>query len=109
MRMPSAARREGFCVMKLNFDEIGTTVVLKRILRTLLAMSPPHPKVATYGNKTLLIHRDHEHPGFWRITRFDDLGPLGHMSFPSWSEAIDDLRDYPVDFASVRDVSPSTI
>lgn len=83
---------------------------LKRCLRLILAAEAPRPILFKWGADNLLVHRDHERRGAWRITAFSGDEPVGHTSRASWGEIVDELAWYPsLDWASRRDVSTSTV
>lgn len=53
--------------------------------------------VRLYGadGKFALAQRDMSQPNVFRLTRFDDAGPIGHTQYLTLREAIiDGLRDY---------------
>jgi hypothetical protein len=94
-------------------DDAFAASRLRRIHRTKLAASTPRAVLFAYGDGSVLIHPDCANAGGWRLTRFEPteegIRPTGHTECPTWERVVDQLQFYSVDFASIRDVSPSTV
>lgn len=75
-----------------------------------LAEAPRMLAIPDPDGKTVhVISRDLEDPQRWRASRFDQLGPAGHVGPTSYASALRAARDYGADIMRAVEVTPQTI